>query len=97
MPGFRAMAECLKHYVYVPDSDVMRQTAPSRFKHLRSTHSIIDCSEVFIETPKCHALQSATWSDYRHHNTLKFLVAIAPNSNIVHVSEAYSGKISDKN
>ena len=91
----RAMVECF-NYVYVPDSDVIRQTAPSRFKHLRSTHSIIDCSEIFIETPKCHALQSVTWSDYKHHNTLKFLVAVSPNSNIVYVSEAYSGKISDK-
>ena len=89
----RAMVECLKHYVYVPDSDVIRQTAPSRFKHLRSTHSIIDRSEIFM---KCRALQSVTWSDYKHHNTLKFLVAVAPNSNIVYVSEAYSGKISDK-
>ena len=80
------MAEGLKHYVYVPDSDVIRQTAPSRFKHLRSTHSTINCAEIFIETPKCHALQSVTWSDYKHHNTLKF----------VYVSEAYSGKISDK-
>ena len=33
---------------------------------------------------------------YKHHNTLKFLVAVAPNSNIIYVSEAYVGKISDK-
>ena len=56
----RAMEECLKHYVYVPDSDVIRPTAPSRFKHLRSTHSIIDCSEIFIETPKCHKVRLQT-------------------------------------
>ena len=41
---------------------------------------IIDCSEIFIETPKNLELQSATWSDYKHHNTLKFLVCVAPNS-----------------
>ena len=46
----RAMGEGLRHYVYVLHSDVIRQTAPSRFKHLRSTHSIIDCSEILIET-----------------------------------------------
>ena len=94
----RAMAECLKHYVYVSvsDSDVIRQTAPSMFKHPRSTHSIIDCSEIFVETPKCHALQSVTWSDYKHHNTLKFLVAVAPNPNIVCVRSLFRKNIRQK-
>ena len=37
-----------------------------------------------------------TWSTYKHHNTLKFLVAVAPNSSITYVSPAYTGRISDK-
>ena len=57
---------------------------------------IIDCSEIFIETPKNLELQSATWSDYKHHNTLKFLVCVAPNSAITFISKAYTGRISDK-
>ena len=92
----QTMAECLKSMIFFPDSDTIKATTLSRFKHLKNTHSIIDCSEIFIETPKSHSLQSATWSDYKHHNTLKFLIAVAPNSNIIYVSEAYCGKISDK-
>ena len=92
----RTMAKCLKNMIFFPDSDKIRATSSSRFKHLKSTHSIIDCSEIFIEIPKSHSLQSATWSDYKHHNTLKFFIAVAPNSNIIYVSEAYCGKISDK-
>ena len=92
----RALATYLQHMVYVPNEDVIRATTPARFGQFRNIHSIIDCSEVFIETPKSHILQSATWSEYKHHNTVKFLVAVAPNSNIVFVSEAYGGKISDQ-
>ena len=30
--------------------------------------------DMSLETPKNLEIQSATWSDYKHHNTLKFLV-----------------------
>ena len=66
----RALATYLQHMVYVPDADVIRATTPARFGKFRNIHSIIDCSEVFIETPKNHSLQSATWSEYKHHNTV---------------------------
>ena len=51
---------------------------------------------LFIETPKDLQLQSATWSDYKHHNTMKLLVACTPNSSTGYVSPAYTGRISDK-
>ena len=92
----KALSGCLRNLIYVPDEEVIPATMPKRFDSLRNTHSIIDCSEIFLETPKNHILQSVTWSEYKHHNTLKFLVAVAPNSNIIYVSEAYAGKISDK-
>lgn len=41
-------------------------------------------------------LQSVTWSDYKHHNTGKFLVAVAPNSTITYISPIYGGRASDK-
>ena len=33
---------------------------------------------MFIERPKSLSAQAATWSDYKHHNTFKFLVGIRP-------------------
>ena len=91
----RALTTFLQNTVYVPDEDVIKAITPARFRQFKSIHAIIDCSEVFIETRKSHILQSATWSEYKHHNTVKFLVAVAPNSNIVFISGAYGGKISD--
>ena len=36
------------------------------------------------------------WSSYKHHNTLKLLIGVAPNSMINFVSKAFCGSISDK-
>ena len=61
-------------------------------------HVIIDCAEVFIERPKSLTNQgkAATWSDYKHHNTLKFLVEITPSGFISFLSDCYGGRASDK-
>ena len=76
--------------------DHIRATLPGRFRSLPNLRSIIDCSEIFIETPKDMTLQAMTWSNYKHHNTLKFLISVAPNSTITYVSPTYGGRLSDK-
>ena len=40
-------------------------------------------------------LQSTSWSNYKHHNTFKFLVACTPNGAISFVSAVYLGSVSD--
>jgi len=56
----------------------------------------IDCSEVFIERPKALDTQAATWSDYKSHNTIKFLIGISPTGFITFLSDCYGGRASDK-
>jgi len=69
---------------------------PSRFSKLPDLRCFIDCTEIFIETPKDPDVQNATWSNYKHHNTAKFLIGVAPNSAITFVSSMYGGRTSDK-
>ena len=57
---------------------------------------IIDCAEVFIERPKSLEMQYATWSEYKHHNTIKFLVGISPSGFITFLSDCYGGRKTDK-
>ena len=38
-----------------------------------------DYSEIFTETLKKLQFQSATWSDYKPHNTVEFLVCVVPS------------------
>ena len=79
-------------YIYWASKEEIIASKPTRYRHLPDLHAIIDCSEIFIETPKDPILQSSTWSDYyKHHNTLKFLVVLSPNLTITFVSPAYAG------
>ena len=71
-------------------------TLPHSFQSLYSdTYAIIDGSEIFLETPSDLFMQSSTWSQYKHHNTAKFLIACTPNGAISFISPVYVGSISD--
>jgi len=73
----------------------MISTLPHSFKQLYpNTFAIIDGSEIFLETPSDLCMQSSTWSQYKHHNTAKFLVACTPNGAISFVSPVFVGSIS---
>ena len=80
----------------MPSIEQVAGTLPCAFKEkFPITFAIIDGSEIFIETPTDLHLQSSTWSQYKHHNTAKFLVACTPNGAISYVSPLYVGSISD--
>ena len=57
---------------------------------------IIDATELFIEKPTSPCAQNATWSDYKHHNTVKLMVGIAPNGAFTFISKLWSGSIIDR-
>lgn len=61
-----------------------------------TTRIVIDCTEFYINTPSSLARQSATWSEYKSHNTVKCLIGIAPHGHITLVSSVFEGAISDR-
>ena len=56
---------------------------------------IIDCTEVFTETPSSLEVHCLLYSDYKHHTNVKILIGITPNGSVSSVSNAYGGKTSD--
>ncbi|XP_048747554.2 uncharacterized protein LOC125659816 [Ostrea edulis] len=78
-----------------PDKDVVQRTMPSQFKKFPNTRIIIDCTEIFIQKSSSLTNQSLTFSNYKNHNTAKFLVGITPSGIISFVSEGWGGKVSD--
>ncbi|XP_071480907.1 uncharacterized protein [Diadema antillarum] len=90
------LASELKHLIFWPDrvaiSSFMPNSLKDKYNGLRCT---IDCTEIFIERPRNLELQALTWSDYKKHNTVKFLVAIAPNGMISFLSKAWGGRATD--
>lgn len=70
---------------------------PGEFKkHYPNTRVILDCTEIFAETPSSLLLQSQLYSSYESNTTLKGLIGISPHGAITFVSSLYTGAISDK-
>lgn len=88
----------LKEIDWTPSVNQVISTLPHSFKNLYpNTFAIINGSEIFLEAPSdlCISMQSSTWSQYKHHNTAKFLLACTPNGAISFVSPVFIGSISD--
>lgn len=87
----------LKFLIKWPVREVARNNLLPLFKQLYpKCICIIDCSEIYTETPVSFVARSQTYSNYKKHNTIKFLIAITPNGNICFLSECWGGRVSDK-
>jgi hypothetical protein len=75
---------------------VTAQSLPASFQQFPNIRCIIDCTEIFIERASSLTAQSLTYSNYKNHNTAKFLVAITPTGGFCFVSKAWGGKVSDR-
>lgn len=79
-----------------PPRQVTALTLPLSFHNFPNIRCIIDCTELFLERPSGFTAHSLTFSNYKHHTTVKFLVAIVPTGGICYVSEAWGGRVSDR-
>ena len=59
---------------------------------------IIDCFEISYNTDRSSNLlpQAQTWSNDKHHNTIKYLIGITLQSTTSFLSKAWGGRILDK-
>ena len=57
---------------------------------------MIDCFEMFIERPSNLMARSQTWSQHKHHNTIKYLIGITPQGSVSFISKGWGGRTSDK-
>lgn len=99
---FTTWVKVLAHFfgslVYNPPKEIVRGNLPPKFQNSKysSVRHIIDCSEIFIEKPQNLDIQNLTWSDYKKHNTAKFLISIIPSGMINFISACWAGRASDK-
>ncbi|CAC5411920.1 unnamed protein product [Mytilus coruscus] len=101
----QTLQEAPMRYAMDDDPDLFVKPGPGRKLKLEielllvmmRLRCIIDCTEIFIETPSSLLdTQAQCWSDYKHHCTIEFLVAITPNGMFSYVSPCYGGRASDK-
>ena len=83
--------------VFWPDGLLIRRTMPTPFRTAyRNCVSIIDCFEVFCERPSDLKARAQTYSQYKSHNTVKYLISITPQGFISFISKGWGGRTSDK-
>ena len=70
----------MKFLIVWPEREQLIATMPMPFRKYFKTKVavVIDCFEVFVDKPSNLAARSATWYQYKHHNTVKFLIGISP-------------------
>ena len=87
----------LKHLIKWPSRDALLKTMPMIFrKHCPQCVVIIDCFEIFIDRPTDLLARAQTYSQYKHHNTVKYLVGITPQGTVSFISDGWGGRTSDK-
>ena len=87
----------LKPLILWPERDILLATMPMCFrKHCPRCTVIIDCFEIFIERPSNQLAKAQTFSTYKHHNTVKYLIGVTLQGAISFVSEGWGGSVSDK-
>lgn len=57
---------------------------------------IVDCFEIFCQSPSLLRALAQGFSNYKHHETLKFLIGISTTGVIIFISIAFGGRASDK-
>lgn len=70
---------------------------PNCFSAFTNCRVIFDCTELYTAVPRqSMAKQKESYSTYKHRNTWKGLIGVAPNGVITYISELYPGSTSDK-
>ena len=97
MKWINVMYVCLQPLIIWPEREDVCATMPKECSQFfKRCISIIDCFEVFCERPSGLMGRAQTFSNYKHHNTVKFLISITPQGVISFISKGWGGRTSDK-
>ena len=86
----------LSGFIMWPERHLLLKTMPMAFrKSFKKCAIIIDCFEIFTERPTALDARAQTWSNYKKHNTVKFLIGITSQGSVAFISNRWGGRVSD--
>jgi len=90
------MYQKLRGLIKMQDRDYIFQNIPAVFKSkFPRLTSIIDCFEVFVESPRSLLARAKLYSQYKKHCTIKVLISCTPLGAVNFVSQCFGGRTSD--
>ena len=92
------MYKRIKSFIFWPQREELEMSMPMEFGKCFGVKVsiIIGCFESFIERPSSLLARAETFSYYKHHNTVKYLIGITSQGAISFLSSGYGGRVSDK-
>ena len=57
---------------------------------------MIDCTEIFIERLQNQLARAQVYSNYKSHNTVKYLIRITPAGAVSFLFYGWGGRVSDR-
>lgn len=80
----------------IPSRKKNRNCLPLAFASFEDCRAVLDATEMRCDKPNKMDMQKVTYSAYKHYNSWKSLVGMAPNGVGTFFSELYPGSVSDK-
>ena len=90
------LASVFAKLIIWPEREALRENLPTCFTSFKNYVCIIDCTEIYIERPLNLNARAQTFSNYKSHNTIKYLIGITPAGAVSFLSAGWGGRASDK-
>ena len=92
----KKLSTILQSVISRVSKDEIMRNMPKCFDKFGATTSVLDCTEIKIQQPKCLKSRVEFYSHCKEDFTVKFMTEFTPAGLIVCVSESFGGSASDK-
>ena len=90
------LANVFAKLIIWPEREALRENLPHALALLKKCVCIIDCTEIYIEPPLNLNARAQIFSNYKSHNTIKYLIGITPAGAISFLSAGQGERSLDK-
>lgn len=91
---FLCMSACNLLF-FLQELGVLKLHVPKCFTNFSDTRVVLDCTEIFIQSPSSLENKSLNFSNFKSHNTFKALVGVSMTGVVVFISNLWPGSASD--